>query len=413
MKTLLGSPMAAALVAAMFQPVIAHSEVPAAAAECSVKDIPGMSCVMRGLDNPRGLAFGMDGALFVAEAGRGGAVNGPCTGVTGFNCYGQTGAVSRYRDGEQDRVATGLPSLAFVAGASARGPHDITLRSPRHRRDSVLGEGGAIITVGLEKDPVVRDRPSRADFAKLIRLPDSTLYADSADLCAHACWEPVVDIGGWQPEGNPDPNRETDPYGLLGENDGVVLVDASRNWLLRVEEDGTISRLAEFPSRFEGRSTDAVPTTVVKGPDGAYYVGELVGIPFAPGPARPLSNIYRVDAAAPHEVSILATGFNAIIDIAFHGDDLYVLQHWTLDPTGADGRLLRAKCIGRPLACGEPEVVMQGIDRATAFLIERGAMYMSIHGANPAFVKGVYTPLGEVIRIELADDDDAGEDAGT
>ena len=28
--------------------------------------------VMRGLNNPRGLAFGLGGALFVAEAGRGG-----------------------------------------------------------------------------------------------------------------------------------------------------------------------------------------------------------------------------------------------------------------------------------------------------------------------------------------------------
>ena len=413
MKRILGSSLAAALLAAIFQPAPALGEVPAAAAECSVKDIPGMSCVMRGLDNPRGLAFGMDGALFVTEAGRGGAVTGNCTGVMGFNCFGQTGAISRYWDGAQDRVATGLPSLSFPAGASARGPHDIAMRSPRHRRDSVLGEGGAVITVGLEKDPTVRDRPSRADFAKLIRLPDSTLYADSSELCTHACWQPVVDIGGWQLEGNTDPNRETDPYGLLGEKDGVVLVDASRNWLLRVEEDGTISRLAQFPSRFTGRSTDAVPTTVVKGPDGAYYVGELVGIPFAPGPGRPASNIYRVDADPPHDVTILATGFNAIIDIGFHGSDLYVLQHWTLDPTGADGRLLRMKCIGRPLVCGEPEAVMTNIDRATAFIIEQGAMYMSIHGANPAFVKGVYTPLGEVIRIEMAEDDDAGEDAGT
>ena len=32
--------------------------------------------VMTNLDNPRGLAFGKDGALYVAEAGRGGPVLG-------------------------------------------------------------------------------------------------------------------------------------------------------------------------------------------------------------------------------------------------------------------------------------------------------------------------------------------------
>src|SRR5687768_2201154 len=49
--------------------------------------------VMSGLDNPRGLAFGPDGALYVAEAGRGGA--GPCF-VAAFaaNCYGPSGAIS-------------------------------------------------------------------------------------------------------------------------------------------------------------------------------------------------------------------------------------------------------------------------------------------------------------------------------
>src|ERR1044072_1597878 len=54
----------------------------------------GMTTVAVGLDNPRGLTFGPDGSLFVAEAGRGGA--GPCItgpeGGTGW--FGISGALT-------------------------------------------------------------------------------------------------------------------------------------------------------------------------------------------------------------------------------------------------------------------------------------------------------------------------------
>ena len=40
-----------------------------------------LTCVMKQLDGVRGLAFGPEGALYVAEAGRGG--NGPCITESG------------------------------------------------------------------------------------------------------------------------------------------------------------------------------------------------------------------------------------------------------------------------------------------------------------------------------------------
>lgn len=55
----------------------------------------GPEVVASGLDNPHGLAFGPEGVLYVAQAGRGG--DGPCV-VAGDGrtvCLGLTGRISR------------------------------------------------------------------------------------------------------------------------------------------------------------------------------------------------------------------------------------------------------------------------------------------------------------------------------
>ena len=76
---------------------------------------PKVTVVMSGLDNPRGLAFGPEGALYVAEAGRGGG--GPCVMLRmALQCYGPSGAVTRYWKGVQERILTGLPSQVNPAG---------------------------------------------------------------------------------------------------------------------------------------------------------------------------------------------------------------------------------------------------------------------------------------------------------
>ncbi len=302
---------------------------------------PLVTVVMDKLDDPRGLAFGPGGALFVAEAGYGGA---PCAATGGtLNCYGLTGAVSRLWHGRQDRVVTKLPSVSFRLGASARGPHDIAMRFGKGAGSTVLGVGGAHVTIGLENDPASREVQNRPDLGKLVHIPNG-------------------------PDGGAP---ESDPYGLLverrggpgddedQEDGGDVVVDASGNSLLRVDEDGNISLLGVFPSRTTTPPrptpgitalTDSVPTSVAVGPDGAYYVGELAGIPFV-GKTRDKSNVYRIEAGQdPYHPTVFldghATGFNAIIDMAFHGDDLYIVQHWTMAPDGTrkDGNLIRVAC---------------------------------------------------------------------
>jgi glucose/arabinose dehydrogenase len=66
-----------------------------------------LETLMTGLDSPRGLTFGPDGALYVAEA--------------------TTGAVSRIGH-RQSRVVSGLPSIAEAGGRNAIGPSDVSYR---------------------------------------------------------------------------------------------------------------------------------------------------------------------------------------------------------------------------------------------------------------------------------------------
>jgi hypothetical protein len=86
-----------------------------------------ITTAMSGLDAPRGLAWGPEGGLYVTEAGTG-VSTGPCTPVAqGSDCYSETGKVTRLFHGEQERVATGLPSLFNTA----RG--DVVVSGPRRR----------------------------------------------------------------------------------------------------------------------------------------------------------------------------------------------------------------------------------------------------------------------------------------
>jgi len=192
---------------------------------------------MSGLNNPRGLAFGPDGALFVAEAGRGGS--GPCWINAQQVCYGPTGAVGRLWQGKQDTVVSGLPSYANAAGR-AEGPNAVGL----------LGMGGAYVTIGLETDPTIRTQaPELAGFARLVHVSPTALVPGQAHPPSNVTWEFVADLGTYEIDVNPDCGRiDSNPFAVLPAPGGVIVADAGGNALIRRGANGDLSTFAAFSS---------------------------------------------------------------------------------------------------------------------------------------------------------------------
>jgi sugar lactone lactonase YvrE len=134
-------------------------------------------------------------------------------------------------------------------------------------------------------------------------------------------------------------------------------------------------------------------TSVVVGPDGAYYVGELTGAPFPVGGA----NVWRVVLG--QEPTEYATGFTNIIDLGFGPDGtLYVAEiahdglmafysgQRDVAPAGAVWSV--------PPGGGEPELLISGDPLAAL-----GGLAVDSDGSIYVSANALDRESGTVVRI--------------
>jgi hypothetical protein len=354
--------------------------------------------VATGLNNPRHLTFGPDGALYVAEAGVGGTdatFDAPEIGTS--QGLGNTGSITRIKDGIQSRVVTGLPSLGlYPIGGVLPTQTGVTLASVGAHDVVFDGAGKAYVLYGFATTTNNRTqlRQGSGSSADLGQLTSYSIGATgwSADPFR-------VDLVSFEELDNPD-NGDflNNPFDLAFRDNKFYVVDPGGNTFYSIDRAGTINLETVFQTEIiNGVPVERVPTGVTFGPDGTRYFSELAGDSAPPGSAR----IYR--SRPDGSLEIMASGFTQIIGLdSDAAGNLYVLEYDTTPSPPLDfeppesafkGALTFLSSDGKErkilVAPGEGLVAPNGIKVGTD-----GGLYVSNYG--------ITNGTGQVIRYDTA-----------
>lgn len=275
------------------------------AASTSREAAPVVTVVASGLNNPRGLKFGPDGALYVAEGGLGGSDPAPptkdCTVIPPIGPYTGSTVGSRIsridRHGHRTTVVDNLPSsqTSDMSGNLVSGVADIAFLD------------GAMYAI-LAGAGCSHGVPS---------IPNGVIH-----IHHDGSWSLVADLGTFQ-RAHPVAHPELDDfepdgtwYSMIAVQGALFAVEPNHGELDRIGTHGQITRVIDVSA-----SQGHVVPTVLAERHGSFYIGNLGTFPQAPGSSK----IWKINPAG--EISVYATGFNMVLGLTFdRSGRLYVLQ---------------------------------------------------------------------------------------
>ncbi len=319
-----------------------------------------------GLTSPRGMTFGPDGYLYVAEAGVGGTTSteGQCTQVPGLPgpgpfTGGLTATISKISPtGEVSLVASGLPSELGADGVTTSGVASVAF---------LHGDLYALVVAGgcSHGNP---DHP-----AGIYRI-----YSDGS-------WEVVADYSAYyadHPVAQPEPDDfepDGDLFSMIAQGGYLYFVDANAGALYRWRPGGPIHRVIDVSAHFG----HIVPTAL--GYHGNFYLGNLGEFP-----PDETQRVLKVTPSG--QVKTWIDGLTAVLGLAFDSENrMYVLEMTTVENyIPGTGRILRVDRSGRR------ELVAGNLFFPTAMTFgPDGALYVNEWGF------GMGPGGGSILRLEV------------